>query len=266
MKTNKIRKAFETIKIDDEKKLDNRILNNTINKKEKNTLFNIYKLKWLIIICLIITFIITSTFVVKAIVKSYTLNRTQNGDNIKTSVEVSGKLKINSNANISCSDKIRIKDVENELNINFILNLEKFKKEFNECEIVKNKKDKIRRVYLGNDDFYDFELENKKIEKETSLSWMRKKITLEVYFMTNYAEEDDINYFKNIISYEGEEDDMVFEYHSDRLDTTVQIIKFIDTEYYSQTYGFFVYNNISYLFRGYNVDKQEMIDLIESLK
>lgn len=244
---DKIKKFFEKIRVDD--KMDLIIFNSL---KRTRTEKKIYKP----ILIGVITFLL-SGFGVLAVIESYKVERKKINNRDEITITINDKVKI-SNKNLICDEKTTLRNVEDILEIN-LLDIPSYNKDtLSNCEIIKNENGNIKRVHLINDDNY-YKANNNN----------EKSLYYDIQFMTNYADKLDEAYFKNKVLTSSSSSEILNEmyekYYIKNLNIEAHIIKWQDYENSHQTYAFFIYENVAYILKGYNINKIELEEILNSI-
>ena len=254
---NKFNNFFKDIKVS--KELDEKIYNNTIYKKE---LSKGYILKPVIVILILFIFLGVGVMA-KEYIEDYIFQMKDTeklGKDTIFDLELNGKLNVNSNFN--CKNNITHEELEDGLNIK-LLKFNSFNKDtYNICELTLDNNKNIRTVKLQNDDNYsEYDMNNEETRK-------KKYLQVDINFMTQYATKNDEKDFKNISILKGTSSVSKFleTYHIEKLNLDVNIIKWSESKYWPQTFCTFVYNNIFYNIQGYNVSKDELIDILNNVE
>ena len=257
---DRFNKMFDSIKVS--KKLDEKIYNNTIYKKNTKISYERKLLKPLLIILIVFL-----SFGVGVIAKDYIQNyyfktNISNKDTEDSTIDLNlnGKVKIIQKSNFSCKKNITHQEIEEGLNIK-LLKFKNFNKDDYNCESTLDKEGNIKVVKLQNDDnFSEYDLNNKELRK-------KKYLQIDINFMTQYANSEDEQEFQNINIIKGPSKfkEFIETYHIEKLNLDVNIVKWSTNDNWPQTFCYFVYDNVYYNIQGYNLSYDELIDILNNL-
>lgn len=284
---NKLEKVFENIHAS--QNIDEKIMNKTIYNSTK-----MHIPKYAIITILLATLIGFSFGVAK--ISEYVINiYTKSSDDgtfkhgsEKLTLSMTKKVKIKKRSELSCEDALNYYNIENNLGINLINYNPINKYEQEKCEIYKDEKSNIRRVKIYYNDEYTSDLVNQYNNKDNSFN-NKKYLSLIIEFMTNYATHEDEDYFKektiikmNNVIYGSKsnsdsdksriEEELLEDYHITKLNIDAKIVNWygnnskIEKVNKASTFCFFVYDGVYYSFMGYNMSKDEFINILENLE
>ena len=254
MKNKKFINLFQNIEVS--KELDNKILNETINKPlHKN-----YKYKYALFILILISFLSVG-IIAYCYMRPYIVSVKENtlgGDSIN--ISINEKVKIKRNAKIECSSDLTLSKLEDDLGIKFLNIPNQNKNTYNDvCDIKYDSKNRIRTVSIRNED--DF----KGYGYTKNEAWEKKYMVTNIKFMTNYANEDDEKEFK--LAFDGGtlDPNQIEKIHLDNIDIDAYIILTAPYPVLPTTYCVFVYNNILYSIRGENYNREELIEDVNKI-
>lgn len=237
------------------KELDERILNNTIYKKKIN-----HKYKYAILIIVLLS-CVTTVVLAQEYIRTYYTNKVIDDKGYHSLIiSLIGKVKIAEHSDIPYENNFTINDIEESLNIK-LLNVKGVNKStFDFKELKKDDNGEIRLVKLYNrDNYFDDVLENGDNHHNPYLY-------IKISFMTNYANEEDEEEFKNIDIFSSPQEELVEKYasvyHLKNLDVDVQVFDG-DIPIISAA---FVYENVVYQFVAMNMKREEVINTLESIK
>ncbi len=256
MKDNNIFKKLHT-----PKELDQRIFDSTIYRKKENKKF---KLRYVTVGLILMLFISVGVLAAEYIKPSFVKKINNNNGTSKIVISVDESVTLPENADLVCSDKMTLKNVENQLGLK-LLNFEKYKNsiKFDNCKVLKDENNNVRTVdiYSHDNQIYDYIMDQ---VNDTQNHANKKYFDFGIKFKTNNATKEDIKEFNNIVLF-SEVDNVNLDklknktetYHIKSLNTDAIIIG---------NMGYFIYENVLYYYSTINYSKEETIDVLENLK
>ncbi len=256
-KVNKDFNFFKNFQVS--KDLDNKIYENTIYKKDKIEKKYFLKPRHYVTIGLILI-ILSLGIITSAAIKGFILKNFDKEYMNMTTITLTGKVKIDKNHDFDCYNNISLSNIENKLGIK-LLDFTTFNKQnYDTCEFVTNDKGNVRRVLLENKDTFD---NYKNIDL-----YSHRYLDVKIEFMTQYANEDDEEYFKDIGSFgtstDGGVEKWQVNYFVAKLGINAAIFPFT-THFWPQTECYFVYNNVYYHIKGYDVSVEQMKEILDNI-
>ena len=242
-------------KVKASEELDKKVFNVTVNNKSSVKFFkkrNVFFRKLSFIVAILV-FVSVSGAVAKAIIENYYFTKTKEGNKQSEVLSVTGKVTIKDNAMIDCNNPINLKEIEENLDVSFLISSDEY---LDYCYTNINSENKIENVV--------FEL------RGVDLGEMHDVI-FNISFMTQNASPEIEKAFLRaagiesyISSGEEESSSLVETYYSKKLQTTIYMVREGD-EHFESYVPFFVYNNIVYSIFPPAATKEQIIKTLELL-